>query len=117
MNSIKLSSYISSISSMDNDCLSRRRKQRRLLAVLGGLIGVTAVLSVAQHKTAYHTSILTGMGWLTELYKGNELRFKEQLGMHKHVFCRLVKDLKRKTGLQKGERVFCSTVLQQGVPS
>ena len=87
----------------NGNILSTRRRQRRLLAALGGLIGVIVALSMAQHintRTAYHTSILMGMGWLTELYEGNENRFKEQLGMHKHVFCRLVKDLKRKTGLQ-----------------
>jgi hypothetical protein len=40
-------------------------------------------------KNTYHTSSLTGLGWLTELYNSNANRFKEQLGMNKYVFSRL----------------------------
>ena len=80
--------------------ISKKRRHRRVLALLGGLMGATVALSAqTTNRAAYHTSCLTGLGWLTELYKGNPHRFKEQLGMHKHVFLRLVKELKKKTGL------------------
>ncbi|KIJ56242.1 hypothetical protein M422DRAFT_150220, partial [Sphaerobolus stellatus SS14] len=39
----------------------------------------------AYQKCIYHDSVLTGRGWLDELLEGNDIRFKDQLGMAKHV--------------------------------
>jgi hypothetical protein len=105
---------------MVEDILAKRRQQRKLLALIGGLVGATIAMSAAGlGKNPYHTSSLTGLGWLTELYNGNANRFKEQLGMNKHVFSRLVQDLKRKTSLhdtrwvtaEEQVAIFCYTVV------
>jgi len=42
----------------------------------------------------YHTSILSGPGWVAELLGGHLERIRNELGMHKHVFLALVNDLK-----------------------
>ena len=41
-------------------------------------------------KTPYHTSILTGEGWVLELLNGHPKRIHTELGVHRHVFRRLV---------------------------
>jgi len=41
----------------------------------------------------YHTSILTGQGWVDELLEGHSEHIHTELGMHKHVFLALVSKL------------------------
>ena len=41
-------------------------------------------------KTPYHTSILTGEGWVLELLNGHPKQIHAELGVHRHVFCCLV---------------------------
>ena len=41
-------------------------------------------------KIPYHTSVLTGEGWVQELLDGHPLRIKTELGMQHHVFLSLV---------------------------
>ncbi|EGO00181.1 hypothetical protein SERLA73DRAFT_27878, partial [Serpula lacrymans var. lacrymans S7.3] len=43
----------------------------------------------------YHTSILTGHGWVLELLSGHPDRIRAELGVRRHVFLRLVDLLKR----------------------
>ena len=50
-------------------------------------------------KQPMHTSILTGQRWLEELLNGHSTRFYNQLGMKKHVFCRLLSELQVGSGL------------------
>jgi hypothetical protein len=52
-----------------------------------------------------HTSILTGQRWINELLKGHPDRFHEQIGMRKHVFRRLLKELQLYHGLQDSKYV------------
>ena len=40
--------------------------------------------------TPYHTSILSGQGWVLELINGHPARMHTELGMWVHVFCRLI---------------------------
>ncbi|KAJ7078251.1 hypothetical protein C8R44DRAFT_580995, partial [Mycena epipterygia] len=47
----------------------------------------------------FHTSQLTGQSWLTELLEGHPDRFRDQLGMAKHVFHRLSFELQAFSGL------------------
>jgi hypothetical protein len=41
-------------------------------------------------KTPYHTSAFTGADWVRELLNGHPERIRNELGVHKHVFLRLV---------------------------
>lgn len=45
-------------------------------------------------KEAYHTSVLTGHGWVMELLNGHPDRIRTELGVHKHVFHRLISKLR-----------------------
>ncbi|KAF8132658.1 hypothetical protein K438DRAFT_1455785, partial [Mycena galopus ATCC 62051] len=46
-----------------------------------------------------HTSILTGHHWLSELLDGHPDQFRQQLGVAKHVFLRLLFELQAYSGL------------------
>ena len=37
-----------------------------------------------------HTSCLSGQQWLEELVTGHDCRFYNEIGLHKHVFWKLV---------------------------
>jgi hypothetical protein len=50
-------------------------------------------------KTPLHTSVLSGQQWLNELLLGHDMRFYNELGMHKFVFNRLLATLETSTGL------------------
>jgi hypothetical protein len=45
-------------------------------------------------REPYHTSILTGQGWVDELLEGHSEHIHTELGMHKHVFLALVSKLR-----------------------
>ncbi|EGN96636.1 hypothetical protein SERLA73DRAFT_17447, partial [Serpula lacrymans var. lacrymans S7.3] len=38
----------------------------------------------------YHTSVLTGHGWVTELLNGRPGRIQTELGVNKRVFLKLI---------------------------
>ncbi len=44
-------------------------------------------------KTPYHTSVLSGDGWVQELRNGHPGRIRTELGVHKHVFDALLFEL------------------------
>lgn len=46
-------------------------------------------------REPYHTSILTGEGWVMELLAGHPERIRCELGMHQHVFLELILELRR----------------------
>ena len=59
---------------------------------------LTAVNSLLESMTPsvkepYHTSILTGEGWVLELIAGHPERIRCELGMHQHVFVELISEL------------------------
>ena len=57
---------------------------------------VSQVISLAVQRKEpipYHTSILTGQGWVTELLEGHPKRIRNELGVHKMVFRILVAEL------------------------
>ena len=80
----------------DNDWQARRR--RILLHALAFIqILLTAILVIADTPTTrepYHTSILTGEGWVLELLTGHPERIYAELGVHHHVFYALIAELK-----------------------
>ena len=46
------------------------------------------------NKVAYHTSVLTGEMWVLELLNGHPEHIWNELGIHKHVFQNIIKDLR-----------------------
>ena len=56
------------------------------------------------NKTPYHTSILTGEGWVLELLNGHPKRIHTELGVRRHVFRRLVSAL-QDTGIMRSKHV------------
>ena len=45
-------------------------------------------------KELYHTSVLSGYGWVQELLNGHRNRIRTELGVSKHVFLKLVDELR-----------------------
>lgn len=93
---------------MDPETLAQRARRRRemnqhtlnaVLLILTQLITVIMpmlidMLQPYYQKQPYHTSILSGYGWVTELLNGHPERIRTELGMHKHVFLELVDELR-----------------------
>jgi hypothetical protein len=73
----------------------RKQKISAIATVLGA---ASAITSGNRDKRPMHTSILTGQRWLEELLNGHSTRFYNQLGMKKHIFCRLLSELQVKSG-------------------
>lgn len=87
---------------MDHD--NQRVQQvihQRLLQVATLLVSIIAAATVAilesfsrKEAEPYHTSILTGDGWVIELLTGHPERIRCELGVHHHVFIELVSVLR-----------------------
>jgi len=81
------------------DALTRKqtvlRKNGALLfrTLLSASAVATFYAETTFFKRAYHDSILTGKQWVQELLQGNPNRIKDQLGMGKHVFQKLIQQL------------------------
>jgi hypothetical protein len=60
------------------------------------LSATTSILhSIYSHESEpYHTSILTGEGWVLELLTGHPERIHCELGVHRHVFAKLISELR-----------------------
>jgi hypothetical protein len=56
--------------------------------------GAIALAAPFFNKIPYHTSILTGEGWVLELINGHPKRIQSELGVRLHVFRHLVTALK-----------------------
>ena len=81
--------------------IARIQIQRRLhqMVVLFLSIIVTATAAVVQSlerpgREPYHTSILTGEGWVMELLGGHPDRIRCELGMSLDVYSNLISDLR-----------------------
>ena len=59
----------------------------------------TALYSTRFNRVPVHTSRLLGQQWLDELISGHPRRFHNEMGLHKHVFMKLIRVLGRDTGL------------------
>jgi hypothetical protein len=55
--------------------------------------GAIAFATPLLNKTPYHTSILTGEGWVLELLNGHPGRIQTELGVRRYVFRHLVSAL------------------------
>jgi hypothetical protein len=93
---------------MDPESLVLRARQRRethrqtlnaMILVLTNLITVIVPMLIDMlrpyyDKQPYHTSVLSGYGWVMELLNGHPERIRSELGVHKHVFLELVEELR-----------------------
>ena len=80
----------------------RPEARRRLLQYVTLLISILLTASTAllesiylRDPEPYHTSALTGEGWLMELLTGHPECIHCELGMHGHVFAELISVLQR----------------------
>ena len=84
---------------------ARRLRERDRNTVNAVLLILTQLISVIMpmliemlqpyyDKQPYHTSVLSGYGWVTELLNGHPERIRTELGLHKHVFLKLVDELR-----------------------
>jgi hypothetical protein len=63
-------------------------------SVITAAVTATALYAAMYYnKTPYHTSALSGEGWVRELLTGHPERIRCELGVHKHVFHALVDSL------------------------
>jgi hypothetical protein len=75
-------------------------RRRRVIAIIMLLINIIThctvflLLEARSDPEPYHTSILTGAGWLMELLLGHPNRIRCELGVRKHVFEALVNELR-----------------------
>jgi hypothetical protein len=74
------------------------RRVAMLTIIMAASASATLYVEKAFFKKPYHTSILSGRVWVEELLQGNPQRIKDQLGMAKHVFRQLVRQLSMRTG-------------------
>ncbi len=68
------------------------------------MAAVTLTVTPLLENIPYHTSALSGHGWVMELLNGHPDRIKNELGMRKHVFHALVAAL-RASGLQDSRHI------------
>lgn len=73
----------------------RRRLHQFIILFLSIVITATAaVLQSLEGREPYHTSILTGEGWVMELLGGHPDRIRCELGVSLDVFSDLISDLR-----------------------
>ena len=75
---------------MDLSCrvlaLHQFQVSRMVSAALALCQSAITILRGARKREAYHTSALTGKGWVDELLDGHPKRIRSDLGVHKRVF-------------------------------
>jgi len=87
---------------MDEDeCRAMRllfmQRLHRYIALFTAIIltGTSSLLLSLTEREPYHTSILTGEGWVMELLAGHHKRIRCELGVHHHVFLELIQELRQ----------------------
>jgi len=71
----------------------RRLRNYICLFVAILLTGTSSLLLSLYEREPYHTSILTGQGWVMELLEGHPERIRCELGVRRHVFVALIEEL------------------------
>jgi len=72
----------------------RERQRRRLFQQYVMLCLIIILTNNSPTKVPYHTSVLTGEGWVMELLAGHPKRIRCELGVHQHVFVELISQLR-----------------------
>jgi len=75
-------------------CIRRRLHQFAILFLSIILTATAAVLESFENREPYHTSILTGEGWVMELLAGHPDRIRCELGVSHDVFAALILELR-----------------------
>jgi hypothetical protein len=65
-----------------------------LLSILINASGALVAAMYPRDPEPYHTSALSGEGWVIELITGHPKRIRCELGMHTHVFAELIAELR-----------------------
>ena len=93
---------------MDSETLAQRAQRQHernqntlntVLLIMMQLISVIMPMLIDMlrpfyQKQPYHTSVLSGYGWVTELLNGHPEQIRTELGVHKHIFLKLVDKLR-----------------------
>jgi hypothetical protein len=92
--------------------LDRCRRRFVLATLVCMVVAITASLQLdLADPIPMHTSVLTGQAWLDELITGHHRRFREALGMAKHVFLQLSIELQMFHGLRPSKFVSANEKL------
>ena len=83
----------------------QHKKQVTALMVATAAAVITHHMAPSLFPTPMNTSTLTGMGWLRELLTGHPVRLYDALGMPKHIFRKLVHELKLHAGLEHSKHI------------
>ena len=94
----------SSGSSSEDELLRAQYQYLALFTFAAGAAALAYGLPLYD-KTPYHTSALTGAGWVLELLNGHPECIHNELGVHKHVFYALI-DALQNAGVQSSKHVF-----------
>ena len=74
--------------------ISQARLRHYVALFLSVILAATsAILTMRAPPEPYHTSILTGEGWVLELLAGHPGRIRCELGVHHRVFALLIEEL------------------------
>jgi hypothetical protein len=85
--------------------LLQRRTIQYVTLIISIMLSASATMMQAMYtREPYHTSVLTGEGWVMELLSGHPERIRTELGVHLHVFSALISDL-RAAGYQNSKYV------------
>jgi hypothetical protein len=71
----------------------RKRRSAAVTAILAATALLQRKYSADFNKTAKNNSKLTGKAWLDELLTGHSKQFYRSMGMNKHVFKQLLREL------------------------
>lgn len=92
---------------------AHRKRKKQLAAAVAAYAAAVVTLHYTPHlfKTPQNTSILTGHAWVCELLAGHPRRFHNMMGISKHVFRNLVKELRAHAGLGDTRHIACEEQL------
>lgn len=79
-------------------CTEQQNLYQQIIKITALIIGTVLPLFIQiiqchLVREPYHTSILTGQGWINELLDGHPEHIQTEFGMHKHIFLALVSEL------------------------
>jgi hypothetical protein len=74
--------------------IERQRYQRYTVLSLNLILIASTLLNPTHTKEPYHTSVLSGEGWVMELVAGHPDRIRCELGVRRRVFTELLAQLR-----------------------
>jgi hypothetical protein len=90
------SDALSTSSSEFDEMMARSRRRRIIMTMVATILAAAMeIISGLFDKQEYHTSALSGHGWVMELLNGHPDRIRCELGVSHHVFDLLLSNLRR----------------------